>query len=202
VYVPVPIVHAGSKSMVYVCGSAWCTVVDLARDDIVVGMGSTSLCFNGKERSRLCLKHRYVACAFISHRVGAEALGNSQGLLYHSYHLHVSRHQHRSIYWRYDSVKRDGDRKVFSVVHEEPVYLHESYIPSTQVALPRNRITATRNNFTTPSVNQRRVYQIPKSPIPRRIKMPLCTKIAQNQMQVPQIRSRGPAPWLSNKSSK
>lgn len=39
VYVPVPIVHAGSKSMVYVCESAWCTVVDLARDDIVVGNG-------------------------------------------------------------------------------------------------------------------------------------------------------------------
>lgn len=33
---PVPIVHAGSKSMVYVCESAWFTVVDLARDDIVV----------------------------------------------------------------------------------------------------------------------------------------------------------------------
>jgi hypothetical protein len=39
VYVPVPIVHAGSKSMVYVCESAWFTLVDLARDDIVAEDG-------------------------------------------------------------------------------------------------------------------------------------------------------------------
>lgn len=84
VYVPVPIVHAGSKSMVYVCESACFTCVHLARDDIAVGEnGYISLYSNGKERSEILLKHRcYVACPFVSHRIGAEALGNSQRLLY------------------------------------------------------------------------------------------------------------------------
>ena len=64
VYVPVPIVHAGSKSMVYVCESACFTCVHLARDDIAVGENDyISLYSNGKERSEILLKHRcYVAC--------------------------------------------------------------------------------------------------------------------------------------------
>lgn len=52
-YVPVPIVHAGSKSMVYVCESACVTAVDLARDDIVIGDRSNSLFCNGKGRFKV-----------------------------------------------------------------------------------------------------------------------------------------------------
>jgi hypothetical protein len=78
VYVPVPIVHAGSKSMLYVCGSAWFTAVDLARDDIVVYVLIYQF-YVTMESSDLRVLLTASLCG-LRIRIATEALGNSQGI--------------------------------------------------------------------------------------------------------------------------